>query len=742
MDPHSTHSQYNARPPKAGPAAAAPARAGGRKGKEKEGAGRDREKGKEREGTVAPSGAMRRPIASNARVMEAQQMQRTDMHRAFVGNALAQKTLGTREPFDALVAQFSAKPPQPAQLRLWLGALGAAVSRLERTHAAVVQAAVGLPWAAMDGATAKAYTAFAGALLSAKPEYLSLVLGKIVNGFTYHAGALAADPETPLTRRVIYERQHALLEHLLTLVPTAPGTLGPLLARAFPHKREPPAAHTAFVRNALRVARYCPELEDRILATVVDRALQIDVEIQVELEELEAAQDEGGVFEIEIDPFDVLVGQEEEEDSGSDDEGGLEEIESDDEGAARKDPVTDVRHVQAMVRKLDAVLDLVFEHLSRRAGDTPDAASGDRPALPELPPLPPLSPARASSPFLLTPPSPPPPSTSTPITPPPPPRSLHTQFHTLLALFDRLILPTFRSRHTQFLLFYHAALAPDFTDVFLGLLVERALLQPGAAAVTRAAAAAYLGSFVSRARSVGRAGVRDVVGVLCEYVRAQVEQGVGDAVFYAAAQALLLIFCFRWRDLRAEPDPSADPETGAGAGGGAWLPALGAVPRMVASPLNPLRVCAPGVVRQFARVARATGFVYVYTILDANRRAGAGPSGAGAGRAQGPGPGEGGGGGGEELHAFFPFDPCRLPRAGRWVAGMYREWGEVAVELGGAESDDDDEEDEGGSDGEGSDGAGEGGLPMSVDDAGLGASLGAMSISPARAPVAVAAWRR
>lgn len=42
-----------------------------------------------------------------------------------------------------------------------------------------------MPWTTMDGATVKAYTVFIGMLLSARPEYLSLVLGKLTHGFTY-----------------------------------------------------------------------------------------------------------------------------------------------------------------------------------------------------------------------------------------------------------------------------------------------------------------------------------------------------------------------------------------------------------------------------------------------------------------------------------------------------------------------------------------------------------------------------
>jgi RNA polymerase I-specific transcription initiation factor RRN3 len=90
----------------------------------------------------------------------------------------------------------------------------------------------------------------------------------------------AAMPEgstCPLTRRIIYDRLHNLLRHLLSLIPTLPSTLQPLLVRNFPHKRQNQLAQTTYIRNLLRISVYCPELADKILATIIDRAIQIDV---------------------------------------------------------------------------------------------------------------------------------------------------------------------------------------------------------------------------------------------------------------------------------------------------------------------------------------------------------------------------------------------------------------------------------------------------------------------------------
>lgn len=72
-----------------------------------------------------------------------------------------------------------------SRIRVALYALSHVVSRLDKSHSRLVEAIVNMPWTTMDIATVKSYTVFIGVLLSARPEYLSLVLGKISEGFTY-----------------------------------------------------------------------------------------------------------------------------------------------------------------------------------------------------------------------------------------------------------------------------------------------------------------------------------------------------------------------------------------------------------------------------------------------------------------------------------------------------------------------------------------------------------------------------
>lgn len=436
---------------------------------------------------------------------------------------------------------------------------------------------------------------------------------------------IAEGSSSPLTRRVVYERIHVLLRHLLTLVPTLPSTLQPLLIRNFPHKRQSQAAQVTYIRNLLSVMEYCPELADSILATIVDRAIQIDVrcripsfetrysliiamkvEIQVEVEDLEerlAACEDNEVFE--LDPFDTLVGQEEDSDSESD-EGGdnLSDLSSDAGGGDgsshdSEDVPSDYQHIQEMLNKLDAILKLIFDHFDHTRSPIsstpiPSSSSPSRPDTPSSSPLPTSStqsleePSQAALELERT--------------------SRRSQFYVLLSIFDRIILRTFKSRYTQFLVFWYSSLDPEFSDTFQGTLISKALLEGNQPTVTRTVAASYIASFVSRAHFVDGDSARRVVGCLCDFLKSRLNiweasqrpgeesrgMEMGDLnVFYAVAQAVFLIFCFRWRDLVSEHGEGHDEDeldvlnerTG-----GKWIKQLDILRRAVVSDLNPLKV--------------------------------------------------------------------------------------------------------------------------------------------------------
>lgn len=237
-----------------------------------------------------------------------------------------------------------------------------------------------------------------------------------------------------------------------------------------------------------------------------------------------------------------------------------------------------IRKVLENRAKLDAILKVVFDHLAQVHGV--DAA---KPAQLEREPDADAGPSGSTE------------TTPTPETPPTAEaleRRL-TLFRTLLDIFDRTLLRTFKTRNTQFLLFYLCSLNPDSSDHFVGVLLGRALFELDAPAVTRVAAAGYVASFVSRAKFVDIGMTRKVVRLLCQFLEGQMDDhasGVGGGqhlpVFYAVAQAVFYIFCFRWKDLLDEGDDddiALEP-------GRRWMMGLETLKKAVSSSFNPLKV--------------------------------------------------------------------------------------------------------------------------------------------------------
>jgi RNA polymerase I-specific transcription initiation factor RRN3 len=387
-----------------------------------------------------------------------------------------------------------------------------------------------------------------------------------------------------VTVRKSAERQHLLLHTLLELVPTLPSTLMPILSRGFPAKRAPRADHVVYMTNALKVVEYCPPVASEIWRHVVDRAIKMDLDIQMEIDELE--DEEGGLDEAIFgfdasQPFDKQLGDDDGSDSDSDEDDGatldLDNISDDEEPEDADDDRADVpategpnpeaiARIKQMAAKLDAVLRVIFDHLERTR----------------------------QSPTLL----------------PPPSSNSVSQIdlfrrryddaalsQTLLSLFDSQLLPTFSTHHVQFLLFYHSSVSPDFTDAFIGLLLNHALFDGSTPVVTKVAAASYVASFVSRARHVGKDEVRRVMGLLSGWCEDWLDGVLGGprnaAVFYAVVQASLYLFCFRWKDFLEEDDEAEagiSVDLGLGGGGRRWSQELDGVHRIVGSSMNPLKV--------------------------------------------------------------------------------------------------------------------------------------------------------
>ncbi|PWW76420.1 RNA polymerase I-specific transcription initiation factor RRN3 [Tuber magnatum] len=229
-------------------------------------------------------------------------------------------------------------------------------------------------------------------------------------------------------------------------------------------------------------------------------------------------------------------------------------------------------------------------------------------------------------------------------------------FGLIMKLFNSIILPTYRSRYTQFLVFWAAQKAPRFSDTFCVTAITKALdntLQPGA----RQAAASYVASFIARAKLMPGQYVQIATKIMCRWLGAFIDQRSAECEgpdvsrwggFYSVCQAVMYIFCFRWKDLREIEEDEF------GVIGERWVGFLQNLNKAIASKFNPLKVCSPAVVETFAKIASHFQLVYCFTIMEQNKRKGLSSQG--------------------ELDSYFPFDPYNLKRSKRWIQGCYNEW--------------------------------------------------------------------
>ncbi|GAN08251.1 RNA polymerase I-specific transcription initiation factor RRN3 [Mucor ambiguus] len=579
--------------------------------------------------------------------------------KTFVLGALREKEQGNTTRYNELVeilGRDPSSPEAPSTLKLytWIVVLSQSVSLLDKSCATLVEAALMVDWSFRNRAFVNAYIDFLENLVSAHAFYVVPILNTLVQGFRYRAHL----PEgTTITRTASYDRCHEALQCILRLIPTGANSLFVSLVRFMPHKRFNTAEQAAYIKNILYVSEYVPMLRKQILGLVIDQMVQIDAQIQIELDEM----DEDVEFDVYDLNFDDDYNSEQSEDEVDDDdfddgEGDMSDDASIDsqishDDTDRKDSIQQIKN---MVRKLDAMMSLAFQYFSKCA----QSASVD---------------------------------------------VQNEIFYSLVDIFDRAVLKTLKSRYTQFLLFYFCSLNVNvYSDYFLEHLIHH-ITDPLKPNVTRVAAAAYIQSYVARAKFLDPSTIQKVIltlSVWCDNYVNQYESQVVSLdctkhdVFYAVVQATMYIFCFRWRDLvidndlQIEDDMEEDmiseehrhlthPESGFGNGASrTWCVGLRNLPRLVMSKFNPLKLCAPAVVRQFAKLSRNTHFMYVYPVLEKNREVFV--------------PGLGSATLLQTVQTFFPFDPYKLDGSRSYVDGIYFEW--IAEDDEDDESDDEEDE--------------------------------------------------
>ncbi|KAF3919543.1 hypothetical protein ABW20_dc0102025 [Dactylellina cionopaga] len=559
---------------------------------------------------------------------------------AFIRN-LAGAVGGKSPLFEELRKKFTTRPsdptaPETAELSQTIQCLMSVVSQLDRHCTLLVGDVIYTNWAGRSQNFYKTYMAFILQLISAHPQHTPKVVQMLVKHLTCETVKDAQRTGTAFnSRRDIFATVHQMLDTILGLAPTVWNSLFTAISAAFPFKGQKKIHQITYIQNLLKVLKYAPAAKTKILGLVFEKMIQLDVEIQINLDDLDEGEGEELDRQLKIsldsksgqNPSDSGIGEDEEEeeddDSDSDDE--------DEDDAENGEPRT-IEMIQETVDKLDAMLSIVFSYYAARF----PKASIKEPAQEDV-----------------------------------------ETFELLLHFFDSIILTTFKSQYVQFIIFWAAQKSPVFMDIFLGMLVERAMdnTKPQ---VARQAAAAYIASFVARAKSLDRDAVRSVVQMLClwleKYLRDREIECTSPDVrkfggFYAVFQAVMYVFCFRWRDLKGKNSVTSDEEESPielQRGPQSWAPGLQVIERLITSKFNPLKVCSPTVVNQFADVANHFGLAYCFSIMERNKR---GQLFSNSGTISSAGRLEA-----TQLETYFPFDPFKLIITKAWVDPLYSQW--------------------------------------------------------------------
>ncbi|KAK5120334.1 hypothetical protein LTR85_006273 [Meristemomyces frigidus] len=576
----------------------------------------------------------------------------------------------------------SGEAPSAKLLKKYMLAIEARVSSLGQCGK-LAEAVLHLAWLGRDDVFVALYLRLLTSLAIAHAGFVPRIMQTLVAHFARLPASLGRVPgETPVPRAHMFHRVHTVIETLLRRVPSALNPLKTALEKGFPKDEATTRSYIQYQKHLLHIAEYEPSFQAGVMAIMTERLVSIDEQIQQDIEELEDEVDER-VLQQGILRKTGSAEAEESDDSHVASMSESEETVAEDEQK--------LREIRLKVAKMDGTLDLLFEYYTPLIQDGPRAG-------------------------------------------------LNEAYEQVLTYFATFILPR-RTRHAQFLVFHFSQTLPEHASIFARRCLDVAF-QAGNLSTNRVArlhACAYLASFVARGAHLSTAIVRETFSILCGHLEdlrrhyEPVAQWGPDkhrySMYYAVAQAVLYIFCFRWRDLTfgsatpgsGDEDLSEDDLLAEGRDL-AWLPGIKEVlQKNVHCRLNPLKVCSPAIVGEFAKIAHHLRFMYIFSILETNKRVrlnnanhamGAALRGTAMDRKVGEAH--------LQLEAYFPFDPYHLPKSKRWVEGDYNAWKLPA----GMEQDD---EEDGYSDEEEEEESDDESLPEELDELAVADSLSVSS---------------
>lgn len=597
-------------------------------------------------------------------------------------------------------------------------------------HGALIDTVLNLPWRRSDSLCA-AVLDFSLELVSAVPSFNKVVIDSLVTSWLPQKAATDHAQAEELSATTL-ARVHETLRGILRVTPLAISNLFSAVKEHLPHRRRELSHHVGFLRELLEMLNYCYPLRSRVVHLLVERLVDLDVQIAMQIRALEEAADnedeDDTIFEVESDtsaeelskmrlnatkldtllsmlleltrttctaprPVHAGAGASVKTDALSPQ---AKATGGDPDEAAMSDALTALKADEDVTSvKTEAPVKTEHDHDAGsinlfttahesspfRKGAAALLGTAHPPSLDDLPLLPPqaaLTTSKAASsdclPSMLasgaqrTPgkvartasagclsAASPASQTSTLLEAPADPAEHF--FEALVASFRASVLPTYKCRAVQFLMFYVSSFDASFSRSFLQLLLAQ-MRSEHVHAEQRLACVMYVCSFLARAKfvtvDVALATVREMITWAAAYQTAALHRLMGEpptldvhlhGTFYAVMQGVLYICCYRHEQLqRAE----------AGSALAGLATSLHAV---LHGALNPLKFCLEGVVHEFERleVCDIAELVTANESLAVASRTAAGEA--------------------NVLEDFFPFDPLHgFHQSAAIVAPLYQEW--------------------------------------------------------------------
>lgn len=243
-------------------------------------------------------------------------------------------------------------------------------------------------------------------------------------------------------------------------------------------------------------------------------------------------------------------------------------------------------------------------------------------------------------------------------------------FETLLQSFQKTVLTAYKSKFSQFVMFYACALDPENCGVRFANMLADTFISNAHPRLLRMSAAAYLASYLSRGKflppSLIANTLKRLVDWCLDYSKIQEDDINPKAhrVFYSGCQAIMYVLCFRMRSVMGVP----------------WFKSQLHAPinLILSHKLSPLKVCLPSIVTEFLRQSKAAGLFTTSERFDFDDYLESEFSRAFGGM--------------ERLDMFFPFDPCLLKRSDSFIRPSYVYWSMVRPTYDDDQEDSSDEE--------------------------------------------------